>query len=126
MAYEAGRVADLAVLTSDNPRTEDPLAIIADAEEGFRDLDLKRIPSLEAFDKKISERGSDQDKPPGGYLIEPDRALAIKAACRLMEKGDIVLIAGKGHEDYQIVGQTKRHFLDREEALIALKELGKN
>ena len=59
-----------------------------------------------------------------GYAVEADRRRAIHAAIRIGRPGDIVLIAGKGHEDYQVVGTTRRHFDDREEALKALAKLG--
>ncbi|MDR1110240.1 MAG: UDP-N-acetylmuramoyl-L-alanyl-D-glutamate--2,6-diaminopimelate ligase [Deltaproteobacteria bacterium] len=108
MAREAGRLADLVVLTSDNPRQEDPMAIIGDAEAGLGGL-----------------RARGDGRGPGTYLVEPDRGRAIRAACALMDEGDILLIAGKGHEDYQIVGTEKRHFDDREEALAALRGLGR-
>jgi len=55
-----------------------------------------------------------------GYLVEPDRRVAIALAIRLARPGDLVLIAGKGHEDYQIVGHDKRHLDDREEVRRAL------
>jgi UDP-N-acetylmuramoyl-L-alanyl-D-glutamate--2,6-diaminopimelate ligase len=57
------------------------------------------------------------------YLIEVDRSLAIKMAVSIADIDDLILIAGKGHEDYQITGQTKRHFDDREEALKAVDAL---
>ena len=60
-----------------------------------------------------------------GYVTIPDRRLAIEEAVRKAEKGDIVLIAGKGHEDYQITGQEKIHFDDREEAARAVAEYKK-
>ncbi|URA11191.1 UDP-N-acetylmuramoyl-L-alanyl-D-glutamate--2,6-diaminopimelate ligase [Thermospira aquatica] len=89
MGEISGKLADYTVLTSDNPRTEDPLAILAEIEEG-----IKRITK--------------------NYIIEPDREKAIFAALTMAKPGDIVLIAGKGHEDYQIIGKEKRHFSDRE------------
>ncbi|MDR0622010.1 MAG: UDP-N-acetylmuramoyl-L-alanyl-D-glutamate--2,6-diaminopimelate ligase [Deltaproteobacteria bacterium] len=118
MAERAGSEADLAILTSDNPRTEDPLAIMADAEEGFKKIGLAK-----------AGPGSDKNlvagKESGTYLAEPDRGRAIQLACQMMGPGDILLIAGKGHEDYQILGKVKIHFDDREVALAALKGLGK-
>jgi UDP-N-acetylmuramoyl-L-alanyl-D-glutamate--2,6-diaminopimelate ligase len=57
-----------------------------------------------------------------GYLVVPDRREAIHLAVHLAEPGDAVLIAGKGHEDYQIWGEERRHFDDREEVARALKE----
>ena len=112
MAKAAGREADLAILTSDNPRTEDPLAIIEQVEAGLKELGLQRA-------------GRVEDLGPGTYLVEPDRRSAISLACKLMEPGDVAVIAGKGHEDYQILGREKIHFDDREEASAALKGEGK-
>jgi UDP-N-acetylmuramoyl-L-alanyl-D-glutamate--2,6-diaminopimelate ligase len=114
MAIEAGQKADLAILTSDNPRTEDPLAIITEAEAGFALLHLTRASLANQLDGHFT-----------GYLVEPDRRKAIQVATQVMNKGDILLIAGKGHEDYQIIGTTKRRFDDREEALTALTAWGK-
>lgn len=88
--------ADLAVLTSDNPRTEEPHAIIADVLTGV--------------------------KEPERFSVEADRATAIRLAIREAREGDIVLIAGKGHETYQIVGTEKRPFDDRLCARKALRE----
>jgi len=79
-----------AVVTSDNPRTENANSIIEDIMKGITG---------------------------GSYVIEPDREKAIEAAINIAEKGDVVVIAGKGHEDYQIIGKTKHHFDDREMAL---------
>jgi UDP-N-acetylmuramoyl-L-alanyl-D-glutamate--2,6-diaminopimelate ligase len=61
---------------------------------------------------------------PGGYLLLEDRRSAIEEAIRLLGQGDILLIAGKGHEDYQIIGREKVHLDDREEAAQALKKAG--
>ena len=81
-------LSDVVVVTSDNPRTEDPKAIIDDVLKGIhRKNDL---------------------------FVEPDRRVAITNALSMARTGDIVLIAGKGHEDYQIIGKTKHHFSDRE------------
>ena len=100
MGRAVGQIADVAVLTNDNPRTEDPRAI-ADAV----------IPGLE-------EAGMTQqdDSSLSGYRVELDRMRAIELAVRAAGPGDAVLIAGKGHEDYQIVGDEVRHFDDREAA----------
>ncbi|MEB3157643.1 MAG: cyanophycin synthetase, partial [Cyanobacteriota bacterium] len=87
--------ADLAFVTSDNPRTEDPQQILNDVVAGI---------------------------PAGTALqVQADRATAIAEAIASAEPGDLVLIAGKGHEDYQILGTTKIHFDDREEAEKALR-----
>lgn len=88
--------ADFAIVTSDNPRSEDPHAIIADIVGGM---------------KTTSDR----------YSVEPDRARAIQLAVDAATPGDVVLIAGKGHEDYQIVGAERIHFDDREVAARALE-----
>ncbi|HEY4240672.1 MAG TPA: UDP-N-acetylmuramoyl-L-alanyl-D-glutamate--2,6-diaminopimelate ligase [Kofleriaceae bacterium] len=91
MGAAVARGADLAFVTSDNPRTEDPRAIL--------DQILPGVP-----------------KP---FFVDPDRRTAIRAAIAEATPGDIVCIAGKGHEDYQIVGTTKHHFSDVEEAAAA-------
>ncbi len=109
-----GRVAssssDLTVITSDNPRREDPLKIIEEVERGVREADRKKY-----LPADLSE---DLDVP--GYVVIPDRREAIRLAVRAARPGDTVLIAGKGHEDYQILGEKKIHFDDREEAALAL------
>jgi UDP-N-acetylmuramoyl-L-alanyl-D-glutamate--2,6-diaminopimelate ligase len=101
MGEIAARLANLAILTSDNPRTEDPLKIIADVEPGLASAGLSRI---------IEARANDSI----GYLVEPDRRGAIASALRLARESDVIVIAGKGHEDYQLVGDKVLHFDDRE------------
>ncbi|MFH1312878.1 MAG: UDP-N-acetylmuramoyl-L-alanyl-D-glutamate--2,6-diaminopimelate ligase [Candidatus Eisenbacteria bacterium] len=88
MGEIAGRIADLTIVTSDNPRSEDPLKII--------DQIVKGVP----------------DK--ANYEVVPDRGEAIQRAVTLSKEGDIVVIAGKGHEDHQIVGTTRIDFDDRQ------------
>ncbi len=100
MGEIAGRMAHLAILTSDNPRSEDPHAIIADVEAGLKAADLGRIAPAEVGRKP-------------GYLVEPDRRAAIALALGLVTAGDIVVIAGKGHEDYQLVAGRRLDFDDR-------------
>jgi UDP-N-acetylmuramoyl-L-alanyl-D-glutamate--2,6-diaminopimelate ligase len=95
MASIAAELADRVVITSDNPRTEDPQQILDDVVAGL-------------------SSGID-------YRVEADRAIAIAQAIAMASPGDLVLIAGKGHEDYQIVGTEKLHFDDREEAEKALR-----
>ncbi len=110
MGEVAGTLSDLAVVTSDNPRTEKPLAIISEIREGLSALGVREYSVsdlLEGFGAK-------------GYVVIPDRREAIRLAIRVAMAGDIVLLAGKGHEDYQIIGAVKHHFDDREEAAAAL------
>ncbi len=108
MGEAAGRAADLAVVTSDNPRTEDPAAIISEIVPG-----LERVGANLLAAARARAGGS-------GYVVVPDRREAIALALEAARAGDAVLIAGKGHEDYQIVGVEKRPFDDREEARRAL------
>jgi UDP-N-acetylmuramoyl-L-alanyl-D-glutamate--2,6-diaminopimelate ligase len=112
MGAVAGRYSDLAILTSDNPRTENPLAILDEVEKGLKSLDIKKWNQDEI--KLWRSRK--------GYLRVPDRREAIRVAIRLALPSDTVLIAGKGHEDYQIVGKKKFPFDDRIEAKKALEE----
>lgn len=95
MGHIAETLADKAWLTSDNPRTENPLDIIEDVRAGMKT-------------KK--------------FEVVADRAEAIAKACAELQDGDWLVIAGKGHEDYQIVGKTKHHFDDREEAVKAMEK----
>jgi UDP-N-acetylmuramoyl-L-alanyl-D-glutamate--2,6-diaminopimelate ligase len=95
MGAIAARLADAVVVTSDNPRTEEPQRILDDVVAGIpADTDLQ---------------------------VEPDRARAIADSIARAQPADLVLIAGKGHEDYQILGTTRIHFDDREEAEKALR-----
>jgi UDP-N-acetylmuramoyl-L-alanyl-D-glutamate--2,6-diaminopimelate ligase len=95
MGGAVGRLADYAYLTNDNPRSEEPAAIARAVEVGLREMDAK-------------------------YEIELDRARAIERAISQAEAGDVVLIAGKGHEPYQIIGDQTLPFDDRIEARQAL------
>jgi UDP-N-acetylmuramoyl-L-alanyl-D-glutamate--2,6-diaminopimelate ligase len=101
MGRVAAQYADIAVITSDNPRTEAPMAIIRAIEGGFRD-------SGQA----------------ARYCVIEDRTLAIHEAIRIARAGDVVVIAGKGHETYQIIGQERFCLDDRRVAAQALRELG--
>ncbi|MGZ3559934.1 MAG: UDP-N-acetylmuramoyl-L-alanyl-D-glutamate--2,6-diaminopimelate ligase [Thermodesulfobacteriota bacterium] len=112
MGEVAGRYSDLAILTSDNPRTEDPLAIIDEVEGGLRSIPLS----------EYSSDGIKLWRSKKGYVRIPDRREAIRLAIRLAQPSDAVLIAGKGHEDYQIIGKKKFPFDDRVEAKEALEE----
>jgi UDP-N-acetylmuramoyl-L-alanyl-D-glutamate--2,6-diaminopimelate ligase len=95
MGEVTGRLSDLTILSSDNPRTEDPLKIISDIIVGLQ-------------------------KTSGKYVIEPDREKAIGLAMDAARAGDIVLLAGKGHENYQILADRTLEFDDREMARRAL------
>lgn len=112
MGKAAASGADITVVTSDNPRTEDPLAIIEMALEGVKKQGKSRI--------DVGELRS----APSGYVVIPDRREAIREVLRAASPSDVVLIAGKGHEDYQILGTQKVHFDDREEAREVLEEIG--
>ncbi|MBT0663805.1 UDP-N-acetylmuramoyl-L-alanyl-D-glutamate--2,6-diaminopimelate ligase [Geobacter pelophilus] len=114
MGEIAGRLSDLAVITSDNPRTEKPEEIIAQVRAGAAALGIRE------YDRATLGEGL-RDK---GFIVVPDRRDAIGLTISLAEPGDIVLLAGKGHEDYQIIGTTKHHFDDREEAAAALSLRG--
>jgi UDP-N-acetylmuramoyl-L-alanyl-D-glutamate--2,6-diaminopimelate ligase len=99
MGEASGRLSDLTILTSDNPRQEDPLKIISDIVVGLQ-------------------------KSNGKYLIEPDREKAIGLAFDEARAGDMVLLAGKGHEDYQILGEKTLSWNDRRVAQQELRKRG--
>ena len=99
MGEIAGRLSDLVILTSDNPRSEDPLNIMNDILVGLKRVD-------------------------GRFLLEPDRAEAIAKTLKEARKGDIVLLAGKGHETRQTIGQDKIPFDDRVVAREVLRGMG--
>ena len=98
MAAVAVKLSDRVILTSDNPRNEDPEEIIRQMKAGIEPGEMPRVLSI------------------------TDRREAIRTAVALAKKGDIILLAGKGHEDYQIIKGEKRHFDDKEELVKALKE----
>ncbi len=98
MGEVAGNHSDLVIVTSDNPRTEDPLKIIEQIEVGLKSTNCP-------------------------YLVNSDRREAIHQAIEKAKPNDVVIIAGKGHENYQIIGNEKYHFDDREIALEALESL---
>jgi murE/murF fusion protein len=111
MGAAAMRGSDIVIVTSDNPRNEDALAIIGEIEAGMRDTGV-RATGIDSIKKDLAGK-----RP---YLVIPDRADAIGTAVSLAAPGDVVVLAGKGHEDYQIVGEEKHHFDDREQARTAL------
>ena len=98
MGHVADALSDHIVVTSDNPRSEEPEEIIKDIVKGIND---------------------------GGYSLIPDREEAIRYAVLMAEKGDTVLVAGKGHEDYQEIKGVRHHFSDREVLMNILKEIEK-
>ena len=108
MGRVAGMYSDCAIITSDNPRGESPAKIADEIETGVKESGLKRI----ELDLSRKERC---------YEIILDRRKAIHAAVKIANKegGDIILIAGKGHEQYQIIGNRKRHFDDIEKVELA-------
>jgi len=93
-------LSDVIIVTSDNPRTEDPHRILLDIEVGLQ--------------REGKRKGDD-------YQVMENRKEAIETAIRMARGGDLVMIAGKGHEDYQIIGTTRIHFDDREMARAALE-----
>jgi len=99
MGEAAGSLSDFVVLTSDNPRGEDPLRIINDVVVGLQRVNAK-------------------------YRIEPDREQALAAAIEQARPGDIVLLAGKGHETYQVLAERTIEFDDREKAREILRRKG--
>ncbi|MFH1138923.1 MAG: UDP-N-acetylmuramoyl-L-alanyl-D-glutamate--2,6-diaminopimelate ligase [Pseudomonadota bacterium] len=115
MGKAVGELSDVCIVTSDNPRTEDPLAIIADVEKGLESMGLVRSYPL----------GTSNSLDSRSFLVFPDRREAIRQGVRMLGPRDILVIAGKGHEDYQVLGREKIHFDDREEARLALAAEGK-
>jgi UDP-N-acetylmuramoyl-L-alanyl-D-glutamate--2,6-diaminopimelate ligase len=117
MGEIAARLSDIAIATSDNPRTEEPESIIGDIEQGFRRAGKPKLPAIEPeIPNPKRKTRNPKLAVDNGYYIEPDRRTAIRAAVAAAHPGDLVLIAGKGHEDYQIIGKEKIHFDDREVA----------
>jgi UDP-N-acetylmuramoyl-L-alanyl-D-glutamate--2,6-diaminopimelate ligase len=129
MGRTAARLSDLASVTSDNPRTEDPLDILAQVRGGMISPPFKPQRVLQGEGQggggfreyRIDELSNGFFEK--GFVMLENRRAAIRLAIRLARPGDIVLLAGKGHEDYQIIGRTKHHFDDREEAAQAFAEL---
>jgi UDP-N-acetylmuramoyl-L-alanyl-D-glutamate--2,6-diaminopimelate ligase len=111
MGEAAGRGSELTVVTSDNPRSEDPAAIIEAIVPGLERAGRRRL------DDAAARAGQD------GYLVEPDRRAALELAVACAREGDAVLVAGKGHEPYQLVAGERRPFDDREETRRALARL---
>jgi UDP-N-acetylmuramoyl-L-alanyl-D-glutamate--2,6-diaminopimelate ligase len=99
MGQAAGKGSDYVVATSDNPRSENPMAILAEVEPGLKSTAVQ-------------------------YAIEPDRAVAIRLALEAAKPGDVVLLAGKGHEKEQVLADKTIHFDDTETSLSVLQDLG--
>jgi len=112
MGEVAGRLCDVVLATSDNPRSESPEMILAQIEEGLSRAELKKVTAAKALSKQ-EERG---------YDIIVNRRMAIRTAIRFGRPEDIILISGKGHENYQISRAGKIFFDDRIEAEIQLQE----
>ncbi|HEX9022736.1 MAG TPA: UDP-N-acetylmuramoyl-L-alanyl-D-glutamate--2,6-diaminopimelate ligase [Geobacteraceae bacterium] len=112
MGEVAGRYSDLAIITSDNPRSEPPQTIMAEIRDGIVGLGTREYAVDELADG-LAEKG---------FVLVASRRAAIRLAVQVARPGDIVLLAGKGHEDYQIIGAERLHFDDREEAGAALRE----
>jgi UDP-N-acetylmuramoyl-L-alanyl-D-glutamate--2,6-diaminopimelate ligase len=112
MGLAAARGADLIIATSDNPRSESPTKILEQIVPGLRQGGAAHLKPA--------------DLQPGarGFLVEPDRARAIHLAVQLSGPEAVVLVAGKGHEHYQIVGEQRLHFDDREVLAAALARVG--
>jgi UDP-N-acetylmuramoyl-L-alanyl-D-glutamate--2,6-diaminopimelate ligase len=102
IAHIASQLSDQSILTSDNPRTENPQTIIDEMEMGIASENYKKTLSI------------------------LDRRQAIKTACKFSERGDIILIAGKGHENYQEINGVRSHFDDLEEVKICFNQLKNN
>jgi UDP-N-acetylmuramoyl-L-alanyl-D-glutamate--2,6-diaminopimelate ligase len=111
MGRVAGEHSDLLFITSDNPRTEEPAAITSQIEKGVNDSGLKKL---------LNVPGNGLTGP--GYILDLDRRNAIRMAVSVAGKNDLILIAGKGHEDYQIIGMDKRNFDDRKVAAEAASQ----
>lgn len=115
MGHIAARYADLAVVTSDNPRSEPPMAIIEEILPGVKGAGAREI----SPDRCDARNGVHR------YLADPDRSSAISLAVSATCPGDTLLIAGKGHETYQIVGDRTLPFDDRQKVREALTALAK-
>ena len=112
MGQAAGRGADIVLVTSDNPRREDPQIIVDAIVPGITELGVEKLADLASLGQHTR-----------GYVVEVDRRAAIGLALSAARRGDVVLVAGKGHEDYQIVGTEKRPFDDRIVVAEAIKKL---
>ena len=112
MGEIAGRLSDFSVITSDNPRTEDPLTIIEGIVEGILKTGARRYGVSDLQNGFVQK----------GYFVEADRRRAIHMGIRASRPGDVVLIAGKGHENYQVIGRKTIDFDDKQVAEKAIGE----
>jgi UDP-N-acetylmuramoyl-L-alanyl-D-glutamate--2,6-diaminopimelate ligase len=112
MGRIAADMSDLAIVTSDNPRTEEPFSILGQIKAGIKALEIR-----EYLPEELTA-----DFATKGFTVIENRRESIRLAVRLAKADDIILLAGKGHEDYQIIGTVKHHFDDREEAAAAFSE----
>jgi UDP-N-acetylmuramoyl-L-alanyl-D-glutamate--2,6-diaminopimelate ligase len=111
MGEVAAHRSHLVVVTSDNPRSENPGSIIDDIRPG-----LEKVFRSQWSPQQAAEEGR------GGYVVIEDRQAAIDFAVSQLGRGDLLLVAGKGHEDYQLIGDQRLHFDDREELRRALQQ----
>jgi len=112
MAKVTEQLADFIIVTSDNPRTEKPEDIIDEIVAGF-----EKRPTVKNADLRATS-----DEQQAMKIIEPDRKKAIGLAIESADKNDIILIAGKGHETYQIIGKQKFDFSDKQIAQKCLQK----
>ena len=115
MGAVAAECASISIVTSDNPRSEDPEGIIQQIAQGAGSMGAVELTTEELFGDQAVRYG---DFP--GFVCLEDRKTAVHVACVLAGPGDIVLLAGKGHEDYQVLGQERIFFDDRVEGLNGL------
>jgi UDP-N-acetylmuramoyl-L-alanyl-D-glutamate--2,6-diaminopimelate ligase len=114
MGEVAGRLSDLSIITSDNPRSEPPEAIMMEIRGGIIPCRMREY-GVEELAGGLAKKG---------FVLIESRREAIRMAARLARPGDIILLAGKGHEKYQIIGSERFYFDDREEAVAAFQEVG--
>lgn len=117
------RISDFTIITSDNPRSEDPLEIIKEIERGINTGDRGQgLGVRKILDAEFQELQTPNSELRTAYAVIPDRHNAIRAAINMAAPKDIILVAGKGHEDYQIVGSRRIPFDDTREIKMAIEE----
>lgn len=110
MGLEAGQYGDIVIITSDNPRTEDPEQIIAEILPGVQQSGLRQSGLRQSGSRRSAGTNSPVERE---YWVEVDRRKALELALELAGDRDVILVAGKGHEDYQIIGNQKFPFSDK-------------